>query len=147
MFRNPSPCCGRLSTLAHKNACFCCRFSQIMDTLLPHTLKYFAVLILIVFIYSYGVPSKTNKQYICRHYPNWGWPPSLPSYFWQIHFWHSVDHVDLPPSPRIFDKNHEILGFKTYILYYPYYFLRVRGKDRKTQSPLIGPDLVKNYTK
>merc|ERR1712002_182346 len=46
-----------------------------------------------------------------------------------------VDHVDLPPSPRIFDKNHEILGFETYILYYPYYFLRVRGTDRKTQSP------------
>ena len=34
-----------------------------------------------------------------------------------------VDHVDLPPSPRIFDKNHEILGFETYILYYPYYFI------------------------
>ena len=28
----------------------------------------------------------------------------------------------LPPSPRIFDKN-EILGFETYILYYPFYFL------------------------
>ena len=25
----------------------------------------------------------------------------------------SVDHVDLPPSLRIFDKNHEILGFGT----------------------------------
>ena len=47
----------------------------------------------------------------------------------------SVDHVDLPPSPRIFDKNHEILGFETYILCYPCYFLRVRGTDRKTQSP------------
>ena len=76
-----------------------------------------------------------KKQYIYRHYPNWGWPPSLLPYFWQIYFWHSVDHVDLPPSPRIFDKNHEILGFETYILYYPYYFLRVRGTDRKTQSP------------
>ena len=52
--------------------------------------------------------------------------------------------VDLPPSPRIFDKNHKILGFKTlmffldvapYILYYPYYFLRVRCTDRKTQIP------------
>ena len=50
--------------------------------------------------------------------------------------------VDLPPSypifdkfifdkvfimltslPRNFDKNHEILGFETYILYYPFYFL------------------------
>ena len=56
-----------------------------------------------------------KKQYIYRHYPNWGWPPSLLPYFWQIYFWHSVDHVDLPPSPRIFDKNHEILGFETYI--------------------------------
>ena len=37
----------------------------------------------------------------------------------------------------IFDKNHEILGFKTYNLYYPNYFLRVRGTDRKTQSPFI----------
>ena len=27
-----------------------------------------------------------------------------------------VDHVDLPPSPRIFDKNNEILGCETYIL-------------------------------
>ena len=24
-------------------------------------------------------------------------PPSLPPYFWQIYFWQSVDHVDLPP--------------------------------------------------
>ena len=30
-----------------------------------------------------------------------------------LYFWKSVDHVDLPPSPRIFDKNHEILGFET----------------------------------
>ena len=37
----------------------------------------------------------------------------LTPYFWQIYFWHCVDHVDLPPSPRIFDKNHEILGFET----------------------------------
>ena len=56
-------------------------------------------------------------------------------YFWQIYFWQSIDGVDLPPSPRIFDKNLEILGFEIYILYYPYYFLRVRGTDRKTQSP------------
>ena len=32
-------------------------------------------------------------------------------------FMHSVD---LPPSPRIFDKYHKILGGETYILYYPY---------------------------
>ena len=79
-----------------------------------------------------------KKQYICGHYPNLGWPPSLLPYFWQIYFWQSVDHVDLPPSPRIFDKNHEILGFETYNLNYPYYFLRVRGTDRKTQSPFNG---------
>ena len=36
---------------------------------------------------------------------------------------------------QIFDKYHEILGFETYIFYYPFYFLRVRGTDRKTQSP------------
>ena len=59
-------------------------------------------------------------------------PPTL---FLTNLFWQSVDHVDLPPSPRIFDKNREILGFETYNLYYPYYFLRVRGTDRKTQSP------------
>ena len=63
-----------------------------------------------------GVPSE-KTQYIYRHYPNWGWPPSLPPYFWQIYFWQSVDHVDLPPSPRIFDKKHEILGCETYIHY------------------------------
>jgi len=28
-----------------------------------------------------------------------------------------------------------ILGFETYILQFPYYFLRVRGKDIKTLSP------------
>ena len=44
-------------------------------------------------------------------------PPIL--FFWQIYFWQSVDHVDLPASPSILDKNHEILGFETYILYYP----------------------------
>ena len=47
-------------------------------------------------------------------------PPSYPIF----------DKFDLPPSPRIFDKNHEIHSFETYILYYPYYFLRVRGTDR-----------------
>ena len=78
---------------------------------------------------------KKKKQYIYRHCPNWWWPPSLLPYFWQIYFWQSVAHVDLPPSPRIFDKNHEILGFETCILYYPHYFLRVRGTDRMTQSP------------
>ena len=61
--------------------------------------------------------------------------PSLLPKFWQIYFWQSVDHVDLPPSPRNFDKNHEILGFEIYIVYYPFYFLRVRGTGRKTQSP------------
>ena len=30
-------------------------------------------------------------------------PPFLLTYFWQ-----SDDHVDLPPSPRIFDKNHNV---------------------------------------
>ena len=35
-----------------------------------------------------------------------------PPYFWQIYPWQRVDHVDLPTSPRIFDKNHEILGFE-----------------------------------
>ena len=52
------------------------------------------------------------KQYIYRHYPNWGWPPSLPPYFWQIIFWQCVHHVDLPPSQWIFDKNHPLLAFK-----------------------------------
>ena len=64
-----------------------------------------------------------KPQYIYRHYPNWGWPPSLAPYFWQMYFWHGVDHVDLPPSPIIFDKNHEILGFETCILYNPDYFI------------------------
>ena len=84
---------------------------------------------------SLGVTSK-KKQYICWHCPNWGGPPSLLPYFWQIYFWQSIDHFDLPPSTRIFDKYHEILGFETYIFYYPFYFLRVRGTYRKTQSPL-----------
>ena len=71
-----------------------------------------------------------KKQYIYRHYPNWGWPPSLPPYFWQIIFWQCVHHVDLPPSQWIFDKNHPLLGFKItsctlhsyiYILYCKHY--------------------------
>ena len=41
-------------------------------------------------------------------------------------FLHSFDHVNIPPFPRIFDKNREILGFETSIAYYPYYILRVR---------------------
>ncbi len=77
------------------------------------------------------------QQYIYRHYPNWGWPPSLPPYFWQIYFWQSVDYVDLPPSPRIFDKNHEILGCETYIHYYPYYFLRVRVETKRQGVPCL----------
>ena len=60
---------------------------------------------------------KKKKQYICWHCPNWSGPPSLLPYFWQIYFWHIVDHVDLPPSPRIFDKNHKILGFKTLMFF------------------------------
>ena len=28
---------------------------------------------------------------------------------------------------ELFHKSHEILGFETYILYHPYYFLLVRG--------------------
>ena len=60
-------------------------------------------------------------------------PPSYPIF--DKFIWQSVHHVDLPPSPRIFDITHEILGFETYNLYYPYYFLRVRGTDRKTQTP------------
>ena len=85
---------------------------------------------------------------------------NFPINFWQIYFWHSIDHVDLPPSPRIFDKDHEALGLETYNLYYPYYFLRVRGTNRKTQTPfkgiillkasfkyLYGPDWVLNHTK
>ena len=55
---------------------------------------------------------KKQTNSIFRHYPNWGWPPSLPPYFRQIYFWQSVDHVDLPPSPRIFDKNRDILDFE-----------------------------------
>ena len=42
--------------------------------------------------------------------------------------------TSLPPQ-EFFDKNHEILSFETYILYYPYYFLRVRDTDKNTQSP------------
>ena len=61
--------------------------------------------------------------------------PLPPTLFLQIYFWQSDDHVDLPPSLRIFDKNQEILGFETYILSYHYYLLRVRGTERKTQSP------------
>ena len=76
-----------------------------------------------------GVTSK-KKQYIYRHCPNWWWPPSLLPYFWQIYFWQTLDHVDLPPSPRNFDRNHEILGFEIYIVYHPCYFLRVWGTDR-----------------
>ena len=88
---------------------------------------------------------KKKTQYIYRHCPNWWWPPSLLPYFWQIYFWQSVDHVDLPPSPRIFDKNHEILGFETCILFYPHYFLRVRGTDRMTQSPFWARLSNKSY--
>ena len=87
-----------------------------------------------------------KKQYIYRHYPNWGWPPSLLPYFWQIYFWHSVDHVDLPPSPRIFDKNHEILGFEIYIVYYPYYFLRVWGTDRVIYHTKLSDSRVQEYS-
>ena len=60
--------------------------------------------------------------------------------------------VDPPPYHPIFDKFifdkvlimfwQKLLNSRLwiYILYYPYYFLRVRGTDRKTQSPLVGPD-------
>ena len=41
-----------------------------------------------------------------------------------------------PCWPRIFDKNHENLGFEIYNFYYSYYFLRIWGTDR-----------VINYTK
>ena len=65
--------------------------------------------------------------------------------------------VDLPPSYPIFDKFifgkvlimltslpplefltkiMKFLGFETYILYYPYYFLMVRGTDRKTERSM-----------
>ena len=57
-----------------------------------------------------GVASK-KKQFICWHYPNLGWPPSLLPYFWQIIFWQCVDDVDLPPSPQIFDKTMQFQGF------------------------------------
>ena len=83
-----------------------------------------------------GAVQKT-PQYIYRHYPYWGCPPSLPPYFWQLYFWQSVDHVDLPPSLRIFDKNHEILGCETYIHYYPYYFLRVRVETKRQRVPWL----------
>ena len=46
------------------------------------------------------------------------------------------------PSWACFNFSLTLLGFETYIQYYPYYFLRVRGTDRKTQSPLVGPDWV-----
>ena len=106
--------------------------------------KMLAVLVLVGILDSKGCRQK-KKQYIYRHCPNWWWPPSLLPYFWQIYFWQSVDHVDLPPSPRIFDKNHEILGFETCILYYPHYFLRVRGTDRMTQSPFWARLSNKSY--
>ena len=55
------------------------------------------------------------KQYIYRHYPNWGWPHSLLPYFWQINFWQCVDQVNLPPSTWIFDKTmqHKIMEDKS----------------------------------
>ena len=37
--------------------------------------------------------------------------------------------TSLPPL-EFLTKSHELLGFETYILYYPHYFLRVRGTDR-----------------
>ena len=89
--------------------------------------------------------SKKNKQYIYRHCPNWWWPPSLLPYFWQIYFWQTLDHVDLPPSPRNFDKNHEILGFEIYIVYYPYYFLRVWGTDRVIYHTKLSASRVQEY--
>ena len=55
----------------------------------------------------------------------------------QIYFWHSADHVDLPPSPRIFDNHHKILGCETYIHYYPYYFLRVRVETKRQRVPWL----------
>ena len=54
------------------------------------------------------------------YYPNWGWPPFLRPIFWKIYFWHSV----------------EILGCETYILYYPYYSLRVRGTYSSKENSL-----------
>ena len=89
--------------------------------------------------------SKQKKQYIYRHCPNWWWPPSLLPYFWQIYFWQTLDHVDLPPSPRNFDKNHEILGFEIYIVYYPYYFLRVWGTDRVIYHTKLSASRVQEY--
>ena len=55
-------------------------------------------------------------------------PPSHPIF--DKFIFDTVDHVDLPLSLRIFDKNHEILAFENYVLYYPHYFLRVRDTDR-----------------
>ena len=54
--------------------------------------------------------------------------------------------TSLPPL-EFLTKNHEILGFETYIHYYPYYFLRIRDTDRKAENPLVGPDWVRNHTK
>ena len=43
--------------------------------------------------------------------------------------------VNLPPSPRIFYKNHEILGFETYSLNNPYYFSEGQGyRQEDTES-------------
>ena len=77
-----------------------------------------------------AVQKQTNSIFT---YPNWGWPPSLPPYFWQIYFWHNF----------FWQKSWNF----TYILYYSYYFLMVRGTDRKTQSPLVSPDWAINHTK
>ena len=57
----------------------------------------------------------------------------------------TLDHVDLPPSPRNFDKNHEILGFEIYIVYYPYYFLRVWGTDRVIYHTKLSASRVQEY--
>ena len=93
-----------------------------------------------------GITSKKNPVYL-KTLSKLRLTPLPPPYFWQIYFWQSVDHVDLPPSPRIFDKIYEIFSCETCIHYYPYYFLRDRGRDRKTESPLVGLDWVINHTK
>ena len=59
-----------------------------------------------------------------------------------------ADGERVPPAPLgwYFDKNHEILGFEIYIVYYPYYFLRVWGTDKVIYHTKLSDSRVQEYS-
>ena len=114
------------------------------------TLNLFIYLWLFTEIYTYlltylGVPSKKKTVYL-QTLSKLMVTPLPPTLFLTNLFLTKCWPCWPPPSPGNFDKNHEILGFEIYIVYYPYYFLRVRGTDRKTQRQQ-SYTILGNYTR